>query len=834
MAICPNCGTSNQAGSTTCVQCGKLLEVIPDWLELLLARYDEAMPTFEGISVERASSAAPTKPLAAPRTSSEPAQPPTAGELEDAELLDELERLKQLSMQEQPISAETQPSAETGAVAAPSTAPKGVDDWLAELRALQEKAAVDAAPATPSGEPPPETAPPVSREALPEWEASPSLEPQVEPAPTPQADTVPAETPPPSIEERLSALTPPVETVEGVPEEPVPEWLHELGLVQAEQAPAPPESESGGLDETLGPLPVAEASRAEEASESPSEEEIPDWLKRLIAISSQTAETPSAGEEVEPTQAFMRGEPGAPPAAEPTPEEEIPDWLRELEAMQTVRLSTPTAPEASETIPPQPEETPTEVSETIVSPLPGAEEEAVPAVRPEEVSPAVAEEPAAEWLAELEELIERPPVSQPPSPPAEEEEVPDWLRELAAEKPTVEREPQAPVMPEVPQPEPATLPEWLSRLQPAELTTEVPSAGPAAESPEASVVPGGQDVIETLRARLGVPQVPDVEGAEMFREIASEPAEMTITPVLEEVEPAPRRSITSVILWALIFAAILLGIAVLSFALLMRIQELLGATAFQRFLNTPAAAGMLASLEQFRRPLTAIHQGEVVLLSIDYTPATAAEMHPLASVVLRDLLAHRARVLTVSVQPEGAPLAQQLLDELASTYPYGEYTLNLGYLPGGAIGVRSLAHLPMRQLYVSPDDTCQSVPECPGWHDVQGIEAIALFITVADSAESVRGWIEQLPRMSSGALPMLAAVSAAALPTMRPYLIAATAAPSRLTGLIGGMMMTAAYEVYIGRPGRALDMVAAQSAVHLGLVAVALAGVFAGIRARTR
>jgi len=833
MSICPNCGASNQAGSTTCVQCGKLLEVIPDWLELLLARYGEPMPAFEGISVECVPSAAPTEPLGAQRALSDVVQPPTDVPPEDVELLSEVEKLRR-SAKDQPAFVEAQPSEETSTSTVASAAHKEIDDWLAELRALQEKTALNSAPTMPSEESALEPAQPASSESHPEQEISPSLELPGEPAPTKQPDTVPGETLAPSIEERLGVLVPPTDTAEGVPEEPAPEWLRELGLVQPEQPVAPSTGDSGRLSETLGPLPVAEASTTGELGESSSEEEIPDWLKRLIAISSQMPESPPPGEVAEPTQALVRGESETPPAAEPAPEEPLPDWLRELEAMQTTRLSTATPSEEEETIPPRSkEEDLTGVQEAVVPPSPGAEEvTTIPAAQGEEPSPTVGEEHPAEWLAELEELIERPPASQPTPPPAEEE-VPDWLRELAAEKPEAMAEPQAPAVPEIPQPEPAELPQWVSQLRPTEAAAEVPPAEPAAAPLEEAVPTGGEDVIETLRASLGIPQVPDVEGAEMFREIVSEPLETALTPVPEEVEPTPRRNAVTVIIWALIFAAILLGIAILSLALLARVQELLGETAFQRFLNTPAAAGLVASLEQFRKPVTAIHQGDVVLFSIEYTPATAAEMQPLASVILRDLLERRARVLTVSLQPEGAPLAQRLLDEANDTYPYGQYTLNLGYLPGEAIGVRSLAYLRNRQVYASPDGVCQFLGECPGWRDIRGIEDVALFITVADSAESTRWWIEQLPVLSSGEPPMLAAVSAVALPTVRPYLTSAAAARSRLTGLIGGTIATAAYEIYTGKPGRALNMVAAQSAAHLGLVAVALAGIFAGIRTRT-
>lgn len=841
MAICPNCGTSNQAGSTTCVQCGKPLEVIPDWLELLLARYGEVMPTFEGISVEREPAVAPTQPLAAQPTSSDTSRPSAEVEPVDADLLDELEQLKQLSRQAPPTSAEAQPSEEASAAAAPPPASKGADEWLAELRALQDMLTSEKAAAPSSEEPAPETAPPVSRETPGERESSPPLESLVESAPTPQGDMVAEEAPLPSLEERLGAVTSPAHTAESTSEETMPEWLRTLGLVQAEQPPMPPSGEPDQLSEMLGPLPVAEAEHVGGAGEGASDEEIPDWLKRLIAISSQAPESPSTGEEAEPTQTLVGDRAEAMPTVEPTPEEELPDWLRELEARQTTQLSAPTIPEEREILPLPPEAPSAEVPETPAGPLPGAEEGAMAAVGEEAVPPTVAEEQSAKWLAELEELIERPPTSvsplpPPPPPVVEEEEVPDWLRELAAtkpERPSLEPEAQAPVVPEIPQPEPAVLPDWLIRLRPSEPPAEVPSAEAAAPSPPAGGTPDEQDVIETLRARLGVPQVPDTEGAAMFRDIVSEPSETPLTPVPEEVAPTPRRSVVSIIVWALVFVVLLLGIALLSLAVLARLQELLGETAFQRFLNTPAAAGLIASLDQFRKPIMALRPGDVVLLSMDYTPATAAEMQPLASVVLHDLLARKARVLTVSLQPEGAPLAQRLLDEVSSTYPYGQYTLNLGYLPGDAVGVRSLAHVRTRPLYRAPDGTCQSLHTCPGWDDIQSVKDITLFITVADAAESARWWVEQLPRMSSDALPMLAAMSAAALPAARPYLTAVPTAPSRWTGLIGGMMATAAYEVYTDRPGRALHMVAAQSAAHLALVAVALAGIFAGVRART-
>jgi hypothetical protein len=293
----------------------------------------------------------------------------------------------------------------------------------------------------------------------------------------------------------------------------------------------------------------------------------------------------------------------------------------------------------------------------------------------------------------------------------------------------------------------------------------------------------------------------------------------------------------STIIWVLIFLVILLGIAIASLALVGRVENLLGGPAFRRFLDSPAAAGLVSSLEVFRRQTTTLPAGAVVVMAIDYTPATEAEMQPLAEMVLRDLLDHRARVVTVSLQPEGAALAQRLADHLDGAATYSERVINLGYLPGETAGVRSLAFLTELPAFglqdAQPAGVCQTLGRCPAWRDVRGLEDVAMVVEVADTAQSVRWWVEQVSATPLARRPVLAAVSAAAMPAVRPYLAGTpntSAAAGRLQGLIGGVTAAAAYEITMGQPGRALRTMAAQSLAHLGLVVVALAGVFAGFR----
>ena len=429
----------------------------------------------------------------------------------------------------------------------------------------------------------------------------------------------------------------------------------------------------------------------------------------------------------------------------------------------------------------------------------------------------------------------------PSAEPAAAERIPDWLLELAAEPtepelpPTVgeEKELTSASLPAIAEElAPAEIPEWVARLKPAEETVFAPREpkGVLETMPEAMPFTDEPDVEDEamgdLRAQLGIPEVPDVEGAALAREITSEQPELPPAP---DQDSQPSR-IFSTIAWVLIFVVLILGIVVSLLAVVERVEDLLGGPAFRRFLETPSAAGLVASVQTFRDEIVTLPPDSVVLVCFDYSPATEAEMDPLAETVMRDLLNHQARVITVSLQPEGAIMAQRLLDRFESDYPYGQRTLNLGYLPGQTAGVRSLAFLPELALFQGTDET---LDDYPAWQDVKGLDDVALVVEVADSARPVRWWVEQAPPSPLADRPMLAAVSASAAPTIRPYYNAVNPGAGQLQGLISGVTAAAAYEIYLGQPARATRSLAAQSAAHMGLVVVGLAGTFAGFASNT-
>jgi len=698
----------------------------------------------------------------------------------------------------------------------PAEAEGEIPDWLRELEA-------PAAPTPPPSEA--EAEAPAEPEAeVPEW----LRELETPAAPTPPPPEAEAEAPAEpeaevpewlrELETPAASTPPPPEAEAEAPAEPeaeVPEWLRELEAPAA-PTPPPPEAEAEAPAEPEAEVPewlanLRLGTAAEYPAEMPAEEpeypeeeaaEEPEWLAALRATSG--AEVLELGEEVVETE-----------------EEEPPDWLMELRAAQAAEeappAEAPPVPEAEAAGPPGVAAPPEEVA------LPAEEVEAPTAPEAEEVG-------ALDWLAELEALEEAPegpPTAEeeapPEAPPPEERKLPEWLVGLPGEE-AVEAPPAAEAA------KPGEPPAWLQELEreegePVEVPPEKPveTEGVLAGLPDLLPVAEEEPTGEAL-----IPQIPDVEGARLFGEIVTERPRPR-----EEFRPEPerrRRSITEMLAWGLVFAALIVAIVLALLAVLDRVGDLLGGTAFREFFGSPLVIDP-APVNTFRAEVAKLSPGAVVVVSFDYGPATEAEMGPLAELIVRDLLDHQARIITVSLRPEGAAMAQRLLDRLKDERPTNPQTLNLGYLPGQTAGVRSLAFLSTAPLF---RDGRKSLRDYPAWKDVGGLDDVALIVLVADGPLPVRWWVEQVGPGTQANRPIVAAVSAAAIPTVRPYYNQMNPQAGQLRGLLSGVTGAAAYENRLHGQGRAMEGLAAQSVAHLGLVVLGLVGTLVGFQSQSR
>ncbi len=214
--------------------------------------------------------------------------------------------------------------------------------------------------------------------------------------------------------------------------------------------------------------------------------------------------------------------------------------------------------------------------------------------------------------------------------------------------------------------------------------------------------------------------------------------------------------------------------------------------------------------------------GSVALVSFDYTPATEGEMNPLAMEVIKKLRGQGLRIVTISLEPEGAAVAQNVL-ELAAPDDYGVNVLNLGYRAGGLAAIRQLAF--DNPLNNAIDfETGRPFEVLSDWPEIKRLSDIALIVDISATPDPPRWWVEQLE--SGDRPPMLAIVGAAAEPFVLPYV-----SSGQYDALIAGINGAAALEAARVQEtlGPASSMLDSQSLAHLIIMTLMLFGTIAGL-----
>jgi hypothetical protein len=198
------------------------------------------------------------------------------------------------------------------------------------------------------------------------------------------------------------------------------------------------------------------------------------------------------------------------------------------------------------------------------------------------------------------------------------------------------------------------------------------------------------------------------------------------------------------------------------------------------------------------------------LVAFDYEPAQQGELSPGAQAIVRQLLAQGVPVVAVSARPSGAAVGQQVLEQTAAelaaqaqpALTYGTQYLNLGFLPGGPVGLAQFAAGP-RTAFESDFTGALgggAVWQAPAVASVQALSDFGLIVLVTDTPQAARAWVEQA-QQHAPAVKMVAVVSASAEPLVRPY--TQGSGDPQLDGVVAGLAGAARYEQHAGLPGTA-------------------------------
>lgn len=590
-------------------------------------------------------------------------------------------------------------------------------------------------------------------------------------------------------------------------------------------------------------------------------EDVPSWLRpdsstpsdamrggelAWLSMGTESEQTPAPASEPPPSQqdddipVWLRGfnldaapvpsEPAS--AAPPTQDTDLPDWLRGMPAEQDSPEATPSPPSFADdrALPAWMVDAPQQPAEPSVSrPEPIAEPDDVPAwLREDErdetseaalpelppwlqdeagqALPTASDANLATWLRGADHRTDTPDEIPVPAEPAArsdatsseflgEGDLPVWLVDQPQ---TARRELNAN--------DQASL-DWLTRLNTTDDEGIAPSAAPAAP-------------------RLPLPAVArrtdaHVQAVALLSQIAATP--------YPDAKPLPdtapvsfwRRVGIERVLYLLLLVGLIVSLTIPS--LLAPLQV------------APTDPGAAPLLEQVR----ALGPDDVVLIGYEWDARRVGELNPLKDAVIGQLIAQNVKMILVSTDPQGTLLSYDLRDELrAAGYNAGgsDYVL-LGYKPGNELALRLLAQdlLDAMRVDFQGADATQGglVGGIATGTPVQSIRDMSMVLVLADEANDVQGWMEQV-RPQIGDIPMTLLLSAEAAPLAQPY----TRLPNvyALSGQPGAL---AYQQLRAGDDAAATQAVATASAQQrLGLLVftalLLLGGVAVGIAALTQ
>lgn len=536
----------------------------------------------------------------------------------------------------------------------------------------------------------------------------------------------------------------------------IPDWLKETeasflepsepSLEEAETSLSAPSKQSPGeseadqfskqLDALINPPPVEP-----KAEENAIDE---DWLASLLAeagaIESAQPEQPQKepkGEEPELFTGEILSEAEQEAPAIPTLPSEKPDWLTNLEASSNIKLEGGIFTGEPEQIP------------------------QVPPEIPEEQEPEPTEQP--DWLtrAGLAELVESP----------KEPEIPR------------EKEGEVPIAP-------AELPGWLEAIRPVDAVspTKPVEDVSSAEIVTAGPLTGLRGVISAHPSAIRAQKPPTYSIKLKVTDEQQARLQMMEELLADEEKPKPlpaKPAITSRHIIRLIVAIVLL---------LPILWMIIGSS---RRSSTPQP-GNVPGVVDFTQRIQALPANVPVLIAFDYEAGFSGELNITVTNVLIQLMKKNAYIALVATTPSGPALAESTITSASSniagsTTIYPNYA-DLGYIPGGTLGLMGLATSPKNILPYSLNGS-NVWTEAP-LNTISTVKDFSAVIVITNDPDTARIWIEQVgTQLQEAGTPLLFITSAQAEPLMRPYF---QATPAQIQGMIAGLAGGVAYARAVG------------------------------------
>ncbi len=207
-----------------------------------------------------------------------------------------------------------------------------------------------------------------------------------------------------------------------------------------------------------------------------------------------------------------------------------------------------------------------------------------------------------------------------------------------------------------------------------------------------------------------------------------------------------------------------------------------------------------------------------VLVSVEYSPSTKPENHPMTISILRHLFKNDHKVFVTCLWPDGQFMAQEALEEVAVgefNKIYGEDYVFLGFRPGNEAVVKGIVSN-IRKLY-TVDVHQTKVDEIPLMKDVNQFSDFDFLFTSSAGFPGTIEWVQYAADPTG--VPMSSGVTSIQVNEVMPYVQS-----GQMKGVLAGMPGAAENEALIGQKGFATSGMDAQSIAHLVIVLFIILG----------
>ena len=212
-----------------------------------------------------------------------------------------------------------------------------------------------------------------------------------------------------------------------------------------------------------------------------------------------------------------------------------------------------------------------------------------------------------------------------------------------------------------------------------------------------------------------------------------------------------------------------------------------------------------------RRTIEALPVPARLLVSLDFDPASRAELEPQARAVLRHAFRRRLKVVALTLNAEGRDLAAGIVRDCAreANAKEGEDWVFLGWRPGGPAVI-----LAMQRDIPRAFPQARSLPILPPGLCLRDFRCLAAF---AQRDADLEAWL--VYAQGQAGFPVVAGTSAGSATALRPFQTS-----GQIAGLLNGLRGAAEYERLEGKDAAGvagMDGLALGSFVIFGAVLLA-------------